>query len=95
MVALDILSDGFFAAIAGIGGIGTCVPFLSDDLLGCRYCYGFFIRWISNRIRQFMARKTGILPDDSAVYSCVAPDDSGKVCVQHGILSYYVLADSE
>ena len=42
-----------------------------------------------------MARKAGILPDDGAVYSCVAPDDSGKVCVQHGILSYYVFADSE
>ena len=113
MVALDILSDGFFAAIAGIGfgaisdpplrafkmiailAALTCVPFLSDDLLGCRYCYGFFIRWISNRVRQLMAWKAGILPDDGAVYSRIAPDDSGKICVQHGILSYYVLADSE
>ena len=49
----------------------------------------------SNRVRQFMARKAGILPDDGAVYSRIAPDDSGKICVQHGILSYYVLADSE
>ena len=109
MVALDILSDGFFAAIAGIGFGAISDPPLrafkmiailaalghACRLLGCRYCYGFFIRWISNRVRQLMARKAGILPDDGAVYSRIAPDDSGKICVQHGILSYYVLADSE
>ena len=72
MVALDILSDGFFAAIAGIGfGAISDPPLRAFKMIAILAALGH------------------------AVYSCVAPDDSGKVCVQHGILSYYVFADSE
>ena len=114
MVALDILSDGFFAAIAGIGfGAISDPPLRAFKMIAilaalghaCRFCLMTYLGvdiataslfgGLVIGVRQFMAWKAGILPDDGAVYSCVAPDDSGKVCVQHGILSYYVFADSE
>ena len=120
MVALDILSDGFFAAIAGIGfGAISDPPLRAFKMIAilaalghaCRFCLmtylgvdiataslfgglviGFGSLWLGKRV--YGDSPTG-MPDDGAVYSRIAPDDSGKICVQHGILSYYVLADSE
>jgi len=93
MIALDILSDGFFAAIAGIGFgaisdpplrafkmiaiLATCLPLLPDDFPGCRHCHGFFVRGIGYRLWQFVARAEGVLSDDCALYTGIAPDDSG------------------
>ena len=97
MIALDILSDGFFAAIAGIGfgaisdpplrafkmiailaaGSRTCLSLLPDDFPGCRHCHGFFVRGIGYRLWQFVARAEGVLSDDCALYTGIAPDDSG------------------
>ena len=45
MVALDILSDGFFAAVAGIGFGAISDP----PLFRGRYCYRFFICRFGNR----------------------------------------------
>ena len=107
MVALDILSDGFFAAIAGIGfGAISDPPLRAFKMIAilaalghaCRFCLMTYLGVDIATASLFGGLVIGfgsILPDDGAVYSCVAPDDSGKVCVQHGILSYYVFADSE
>ena len=91
MVALDILSDGFFAAIAGIGfGAISDPPLRAFKMIAILAALGHACRFC---LMTYLG--VDILPDDGAVYSRIAPDDSGKICVQHGILSYYVLADSE
>ncbi len=96
MIALDILSDGFFAAIAGIGfgaisdpplrafkmiailaAAGHACRYCLDDFPRCRHCHGFFVRGIGYRLWQFVARAEGVLSDDCALYTGIAPDDSG------------------
>ena len=86
MIALDILSDGFFAAIAGIGfGAISDPPLRAFKMIAilaaaghaCRYCHGFFVRGIGYRLWQFVARAEGVLSDDCALYTGIAPDDSG------------------
>ena len=87
MIALDILSDGFFAAIAGIGFGAISDPPLrafkmiallaAADFSGGGYCYGFFVRSIDYRFRQLVARAESILPDDRTLYTGIASDDSG------------------
>ena len=96
MIALDILSDGFFAAIAGIGfGAISDPPLRAFKMIAilaaaghaCRYCLMTFlgvdiataslVRGIGYRLWQFVARAEGVLSDDCALYTGIAPDDSG------------------
>lgn len=95
MIALDILSDGFFAAIAGIGfGAISDPPLRAFKMIAilaaaghaCRYCLMTFLgvdiarllcRGIGYRLWQFVARAEGVLSDDCALYTGIAPDDSG------------------
>ena len=95
MIALDILSDGFFAAIAGIGfGAISDPPLRAFKMIAilaaaghaCRYCLMTFLGvdiataslfGIGYRLWQFVARAEGVLSDDCALYTGIAPDDSG------------------
>ena len=95
MVALDILSDGFFAAIAGIGfGAISDPPLRAFKMIAilaalghaCRFCLMTYLG---------VAGKESLLSDDSTLYSGIASDDSRKVCLQYGFLAYHVSADSE
>ena len=106
MVALDILSDGFFAAIAGIGfGAISDPPLRAFKMIAilaalghaCRFCLMTYLGVDIATASLFggLVIGFGSLWLGKRVYSRIAPDDSGKICVQHGILSYYVLADSE
>ena len=123
MVALDILSDGFFAAIAGIGfGAISDPPLRAFKMIAilaalghaCRFCLmtylgvdiataslfgglviGFGSLWLGKRVYCPMTvLYIPALLNYMKVTSLIK-NDSGKICVQHGILSYYVLADSE
>lgn len=114
MIALDILTDGFFAAVAGIGfGAISDPPLRAFKMIAllaalghaCRFCLmtylgvdiataslfaglviGFGSLWLG---------KKSILPDDSTLYSGSASDDSGQICIQHGIFTYHVFAERE
>ena len=83
MIALDILTDGFFAAIAGIGfGAISDPPLRAFKMIAilaalghaCRFCLMTYL---------------------GVVHSGVASYDSGKVCIQHGIFTYHVSAKCE
>ena len=66
MIALDILTDGFFAAVAGIGfgaisdpplrafkmiAILAALAFLFDELFRHGHCHRFVVCRISHRLR--------------------------------------------
>ena len=100
MVALDILSDGFFAAIAGIGfGAISDPPLRAFKMIAilaalghaCRFCLMTYLGVDIATASLF----GGLLSDDSTLYSGIASDDSRKVCLQYGFLAYHVSADSE
>ena len=80
MIALDILSDGFFAAIAGIGfGAISDPPLRAFKMIAILAAAGHACRYrgIGYRLWQFVARAEGVLSDDCALYTGIAPDDSG------------------
>ena len=99
MIALDILTDGFFAAVAGIGfGAISDPPLRAFKMIAilaalghaCRFC---LMTYLGGDIAT--GREKSILPDDGIVHSSVASHDSGKVCIQHGIFTYHVSAKCE
>ena len=106
MIALDILTDGFFAAVAGIGfGAISDPPLRAFKMIAilaalghaCRFCLMNYLGMdiATGSLFAGLVIGFGILPDDGIVHSGVASYDSGKVCIQHGIFTYHVSAKCE
>ena len=93
MVALDILSDGFFAAVAGIGfGAISDPPLRAFKMIAilaalghaCRFCLMTYLGVDIATASLFAGLVIGfgsLLPNDGTLYSGIASDDSGQVCL--------------
>ena len=100
MIALDILTDGFFAAIAGIGfGAISDPPLRAFKMIAilaalghaCRFCLMTYLG-VDIATGSLFA---GLVIGFGSLWLGVTSHDSGKVCIQHGIFTYHVSAKCE
>ena len=95
MILVDILLDGLFAAVAGVGFGAISDPplraFRYIALLAavghaCRFCLMTYLGWD--------IATSSLFADDRTLYSGLITYGTGEICIQHDLLFDHVLADN-